>query len=111
MLQAKEYVDSTEGRAIEVRSEIKDQRRVLQRLKNESEAKMDASSLERLQDDISAIDARIETAEGQVKAFQASEDKELRVSQKGLDALTQNACLIKEQRERILQQLASGEFQ
>jgi phosphomevalonate kinase len=110
MLQAKEFVDSTEGHAIEVRSELRDQNRVLQRLQSEAGAKENPSRLESLQEDIAAVKARIDSLESQAKAFQTSEDQELRISRKGLDALTQNACLIKEQRELVVKQLASGDF-
>lgn len=102
MLQATANVNYTEHVAKQGRIELRDHQRMLDKA---SKASNKASET-----DIKATQGRIDDLKLQTVTFEKTIETENKAAKRGFAALTQNLCLIKEQRTKILGQLASGDF-
>jgi hypothetical protein len=103
LLQAEANVNYTEQLAKDGRIEMRDQQHILDRIAKEHSEKVD-------EDELKATQLRLDNLNQQAKSFANTTENEKKATQKALTALTQNSCLIKDQRTRILGLLQSGEL-
>jgi len=101
MLQSKEDEYYDEQIKKEGHRELLDQQHFLKKI--ESDTHID-------QDDVQSINMAIDRLKDQEASFLASINEAKRASQRALTLQTQNVCQIKEQRDKILDELKLGKF-
>lgn len=99
LLQATSDKNYNEQLAKQARSSIRAEERTLRSAETSSD-----------DDDIRSSQTRLDDLKIQVAGFQHAIEEQQKTSKKALDALTQHACLVKEQRVKILEKLRLGEF-
>jgi hypothetical protein len=102
MLQATTNVNQAEQSLRQTRTEIREQRRFVEKAR----AKDSGYS----EDDVRTTESRLEELSNQVGTFDRAIDAERKAAHRSLTALTQNQCLVKEQRARIVSQIGAGDF-
>jgi hypothetical protein len=99
MLQASANANYTGELIKQAKSELRDQQHILGTFK---QAHADA--------EVGATQAKIDELAEQISAFKATKEVQAKAAEKALNTLTQNACLVRDQRKMILDELASGKF-
>lgn len=102
MLQASTTANEAEQGLRQTRTELREQSRFL------TAARQKDSGYK--EDVVRSTEARVEELTTLVAAFDQTAKSEKKASQRALTTLTQNQCLIKEQRARLVAQIGAGEL-